>query len=292
MAYFALGGAHDLMEAAGFGRWRCGPATQPAENGDSPGFFRYWQRNRDSLRRTEGVHQARRQGRFRMNTATLGVDAAARRRAANPAGVVVAPLVSSPALGVSLLDELTFGVIVIDRTFRATLANALGRTMVERGDCISLAGERLRFLDPATAERFAGAAAQVMGADGSGASLQAAAFRVSRLQHGPDYLASIKRFGVLDGYVSVGSAYCVQLVDAHARRSIAPRFLRQLHGFTATEAIVAAKLYEGMTLQDAALALSISVHTVKTHLKRIFEKCEVRSQVELVRLLEFGPRCD
>jgi DNA-binding CsgD family transcriptional regulator len=226
-----------------------------------------------------------------MNTATLVLDGAARRRVAHATTVVAAPPPSA-ALSVSLLDELPFGLILIDRTFRVTLANALARTMVERGDCMSLTGERLRFLDAATAHRFASAAAQVMGTDGSGTSAQGAAFRVGRSHGAPDYLASLKRFCVFDECVSVGSAYCVQLVDAHARRSIAPRVLRQLHGLTATEAVVAARLYAGMSLQEAALSLSISVHTIKTHLKRIFEKCAVRSQVELVRLMEFGPHCD
>ena len=226
-----------------------------------------------------------------MNTATLPLDGSVRVRAGNAPPVVPAPPLSAAALSLSLLDELPYGVLVVDRTLRVVLANALARTMVERGDCMSLTCERLRFLDPATSHRFASAVAQVMVAS-AGAPTRAAAFRVSRQQGGADYLASLKQFTVFGECESLGSAYSVQLFDTHARRCIAPRFLRQLHGLTATEAIVAAQLYQGLTLQEAAHVLSISVHTIKTHLKRIFEKCSVRSQADLLRLMEFSPRFD
>jgi DNA-binding CsgD family transcriptional regulator len=41
----------------------------------------------------------------------------------------------------------------------------------------------------------------------------------------------------------------------------------------------------GMPLLEVADKLSLSAHTVKTHIKRIFEKTRVNRQSELVRLV-------
>jgi DNA-binding CsgD family transcriptional regulator len=59
---------------------------------------------------------------------------------------------------------------------------------------------------------------------------------------------------------------------------------------TAAEAEVAFHLHAGSPLAVVAAQLSISVATVRSHLKRVFMKCNVNSQAKLVRLLSIGPR--
>ena len=56
-------------------------------------------------------------------------------------------------------------------------------------------------------------------------------------------------------------------------------------GLTAAEARLTAKLLQGLSLADAASALTISTHTARTQLKSIFAKTGVRRQSELLRLL-------
>ena len=46
----------------------------------------------------------------------------------------------------------------------------------------------------------------------------------------------------------------------------------------------------GIRVKDAAVQLSVSVHTVRNHLKAIFRKLDIHSQAELV--MRFGPRVD
>lgn len=60
---------------------------------------------------------------------------------------------------------------------------------------------------------------------------------------------------------------------------------RSLFHLTRAEAEVAAKLAAGMGPQAIAEANGVAVGTVRTHVRRIFEKCGVRSQLELVALL-------
>ncbi|MDQ1153415.1 helix-turn-helix transcriptional regulator [Brevundimonas sp. SORGH_AS_0993] len=60
---------------------------------------------------------------------------------------------------------------------------------------------------------------------------------------------------------------------------------RDLFGLTPAEAVVAARLADGQGPQAIAEGLQVRVGTVRTHIRRIYEKCEVNSQIELVALL-------
>jgi DNA-binding CsgD family transcriptional regulator len=42
-------------------------------------------------------------------------------------------------------------------------------------------------------------------------------------------------------------------------------------------------------VEQVARTLHVSPNTVRTHLKRIFSKCEVQSQAELMHVLSLGP---
>ena len=53
-------------------------------------------------------------------------------------------------------------------------------------------------------------------------------------------------------------------------------------GLTARESEVAAFLAQGLSNRDMAEALSISEHTVKSHLKAIFQKTGVASRAQAV----------
>lgn len=61
--------------------------------------------------------------------------------------------------------------------------------------------------------------------------------------------------------------------------------IRQLFGFTSAEASLALLLANGLSLDEAALKLGISINTVRTQLRSIFEKTGVTRQTALVRVL-------
>lgn len=62
--------------------------------------------------------------------------------------------------------------------------------------------------------------------------------------------------------------------------------LRDAFGLTPAEAAVASELYMGKSLALTAQVLQLSVNTVKTHVKRVFRKCSVRSHVQLVKRID------
>ena len=61
-------------------------------------------------------------------------------------------------------------------------------------------------------------------------------------------------------------------------------------GLTPAEARLANALFGGQSLTESAKTSGISVNTAKSMLKRIFTKCAVHSQPELLLLLSLGPR--
>ena len=73
-------------------------------------------------------------------------------------------------------------------------------------------------------------------------------------------------------------------------REIGIDVLMRLYGLTRAQADVARSLYAGYTVEQTATRLALSRNTVRTHLKQIFSRCEVRSQAELRHVLATGPR--
>jgi DNA-binding CsgD family transcriptional regulator len=71
---------------------------------------------------------------------------------------------------------------------------------------------------------------------------------------------------------------------------VAASVLRQLYGLTPAEARLANELFGGQSLAESAKISGISVNTAKSMLKRIFTKCAVHSQSELLLLFSLGPR--
>ena len=90
---------------------------------------------------------------------------------------------------------------------------------------------------------------------------------------------------VMAGRYWVGNEHVSDLVDALRRLRPAPATGtadRRTFGLTARELEVIATVVAGSTNKDIAQTLSISDHTVKSHLTNIFDKLGVSNRLELV----------
>ena len=74
-----------------------------------------------------------------------------------------------------------------------------------------------------------------------------------------------------------------------SQRKIDGEVLRALYDLTPAETATAMGIFAGHSLAELARERSTSIHTVRTQLKRVLLKCQVRSQIELCRLLATGP---
>jgi DNA-binding CsgD family transcriptional regulator len=86
-----------------------------------------------------------------------------------------------------------------------------------------------------------------------------------------------------------GARAMVQIVDPQASVNAQAERLRVLAGLTAAEARVAELLGSGLGATEAASALGVSLNTVKTHARRVFDKAGVRSSAALARLVMSMP---
>jgi DNA-binding CsgD family transcriptional regulator/PAS domain-containing protein len=77
----------------------------------------------------------------------------------------------------------------------------------------------------------------------------------------------------------------VVVVDPERRTEPTAPMLRRLFGLTHAEADVAIRVAAGQGLTPIAEELTLSMATVKTHVRHIFEKTDTHRQAELVRLL-------
>jgi DNA-binding CsgD family transcriptional regulator len=81
--------------------------------------------------------------------------------------------------------------------------------------------------------------------------------------------------------IAMGTPDAVLRIDQKA--------LRELYGLTRAEAHLAALLAADRTIEEAAIELSVSQATIRTHLQRIFMKTDTTRQAQLLRLLLLGP---
>lgn len=79
-------------------------------------------------------------------------------------------------------------------------------------------------------------------------------------------------------------AALVLIADPDQRAAPSEAILRSL-GLSPSEARIAQRLVQGRTLAEAARDLDLAHNTARAHLRNIFAKTRVRSQVELVRML-------
>jgi DNA-binding CsgD family transcriptional regulator len=90
------------------------------------------------------------------------------------------------------------------------------------------------------------------------------------------------------------AAVLIMILDSTQPVEATQAELRQLYGFTATEARLANHRMEGLALEDCCEAMGIRRTTARMHLRNIFAKTGVRRQGELVSLLlksiGLGPR--
>jgi DNA-binding CsgD family transcriptional regulator len=98
-----------------------------------------------------------------------------------------------------------------------------------------------------------------------------------------------RRHPVVDGTDVVGALLTVDAApDESARTSRTGRTSGRDFGWeslTETELVVATQISRGMTNKEAAARLFVSPHTIDFHLRQLFRKLDVRSRVELTRVV-------
>ncbi len=175
-------------------------------------------------------------------------------------------------------------MIQLDKGGAVLEANALARSVLASGNGLLVRGGRLTFVDAAIDLRFV----RMLADHGNGVETRVLAANVKRAD-APSCRVLVSRVDLDDGNPH-GVAFVAFIYRAAETRDIAPDVLLEIYGLTRAQADVARKLYSGLSVEKTAAELKLSSNTVRTHLKQIFSKCEVKSQAELLHSLALGPQ--
>ena len=99
---------------------------------------------------------------------------------------------------------------------------------------------------------------------------------------GKNWLLLCTRIGAPD---AMGS-FCIHLVRRIGVRRLPSTALQELFSLSPRELVVLEKLAAGADLWQIAADIHLSRESVRVYLKRVFRKCEVHSQEELITLVQ------
>jgi DNA-binding CsgD family transcriptional regulator len=174
-------------------------------------------------------------------------------------------------------------VILLDRRGAVIDANGLAERVLKNGDGIQVRNGRFTF-DAADIDARLGRL--LAEASRSGTSHRAIAASVKR-PGAAAYRVLISPVRITGNGRDVG--FVVVLYAPHERREVSVEVLLELYGLTPAQADVARNLYAGLSVEQTAAELDLSLNTVRSHLKQIFSKCDVQSQAELMHTFAVGP---
>jgi DNA-binding CsgD family transcriptional regulator len=183
------------------------------------------------------------------------------------------------------LDKLNRGVLLVTAVGRIIIMNRAAAAMLSRGGGLAVHANRLEFRNRTLRERYAAFLAQATDGDG-GTSL---VLRASGPLQLGDYRVLVSPLD--DPSAEDGPSHCIFIYEPDAgRRRLPLKVLAQLYGLAPAEARFTNELFVGKSVQQAAGEVGVTGNTARSTLKRIFAKCSVSSQAELLQLLALGPR--
>ena len=183
------------------------------------------------------------------------------------------------------LDRLSAGTLFVDSSGRITHANAAGRAMIADGDVLRASLGRLLANDPdanrALRDIFLAAATGDAALGDKGVAVPLAARDGERYVVHVLPLTSGARRGAGVSYAAAAALFVQKA--ALATRS-PPEVIAKTFGLTPMELRVLLAIVEIGGAPQVAETLGIGEGTVKTHLKRLYQKTGARRQADLVKL--------
>lgn len=222
----------------------------------------------------------RRPGALRFGDASLGQYRALEphlRRVSQMRTNIVAAAVDH-ALARACLDRLRAGMVVVDKARRIHMVNSHGATLLRNGHALSVSNRRLRCSTPSLDERLGRLIESACLPSASGGALrimlsgesQGLFLNVVPIPQGHD-LASL-----------LAEPLALVVITDPAADAIPVDAYRALFALTAAEAALLAGLVAGTTVGEWARQRGVSVATVRTQLRSLFDKTGTDSQARLV----------
>ena len=179
------------------------------------------------------------------------------------------------------LDRLNTGTMVIDRNLKVLHADCIARQALDQGASLAVRDGLLMLHPEAAHANLLRALDETAGGVGPHAADRA----IFAVRAG-DYNLGVSPFTEANSLAFRLPALDVFLVTLKRADQPSCNVLSQLKttfGLTNAEVAIAEQIVRGQTPRQIAVENSISINTVKTHLKAVFLKIGVKSQSDLVR---------
>jgi DNA-binding CsgD family transcriptional regulator/PAS domain-containing protein len=184
------------------------------------------------------------------------------------------------------LDAVSAAMILVDAQGRVTHVNAAGQTMLSDRDMIELVSGRLLATNRAV-NRSLYEMLQATGGGDAAVGTRGVALSMTA-RSGEQHIAHVlpltsgarKTAGI-----EYSACAAIFVRKAELEPPPAPKVIAQLYQLTPSELRVLLAVFETGSIEDIANVLGVSVPTVKTHLRRLFDKTGTRRQADLVKLV-------
>jgi DNA-binding CsgD family transcriptional regulator len=184
------------------------------------------------------------------------------------------------------MAHLMVGAIVLDEHGRVLECNPMAKAIVEMNDGLAIKGDQIEATYAADNRRLQRLVRDVIDHAGKPARLRPAeAIAISRPSGRVSWGLVVQPISP-DRWTEGKHRPCaaVFLRDSDSKAMPPVRLAQELFQLTAAETMLAIKLANGLSLEEAAEALHIRRNTARAHLRSIFSKTGVRRQTELVRI--------
>lgn len=187
------------------------------------------------------------------------------------------------------LERLAIGAVLLDKKGRVLKTNAAADEILAENDGLRLAKDSLQATYGNENGELHRLIAEVIAGGSRSTPSLVAGMSLTRPSGRPS-LGIVVRTAPLTEWSesSARPAAVVVIRDPETKLEASQTTMKRLYGLTPAETLLALRLLEGLTVDEAAERLSISRNTARCQLRAIFAKTGVTRQTELVRLLLNG----
>jgi DNA-binding CsgD family transcriptional regulator len=202
----------------------------------------------------------------------------------------IATLETAAASAMDVLDTLPYGIVLISADVKVLLVNRFAKAIIDQNDGLTVVRQNLRTLRTADTRRLQKLICESV-ATSLGRGLRAGGtMNISRPSRRCSFnvlVTPVHLRPISPSAQQPAAAAFISDPECHFETPV--QTLGHLFALSHAEARLAAVLIKGSSLREASEELSVSLSTVRTHLKKLFEKTGTNRQATLIRAFLMSP---
>ena len=185
----------------------------------------------------------------------------------------------------NLMDKLSVGIMLVNEHAKLVFANSAADRFLSAGQNLSTSQGKLTPVSPQGIKPFENALARACSGSDADLGLRGNGLPLPG-KDGSSAVCYILPLGKSETRRALGPGLAAIFVSTNTKdMPPAVEILTALTGLTIQEARIALAIADGKSPAKTALAMSLSINTVRTHLVHVFAKTQTNSQLELAKFI-------